>query len=118
MAWAIIYDSADLAVIGPAANIIQTGGGGISTADRNAMRTMWTGGVSAWATAPIAPPGLQEGGSDARVLICSAGSLLGTSTSFVELIEKYVASGKLTDRYLLALTRDMKRPSGGKVVWP
>lgn len=118
MAWAIIYNSADLAVIGPAANTIQAGGTGITTADRNAMRTMWTAGLSSYATAPVAPSAFQEGDPDSRVLVCTAGSLRGTSASFVELLEKYVNSGKLSNRYLLGLTRDMKRPSGGKPSWP
>lgn len=116
--WAILYNSADLAVIGPAANVIQIGGGGISTADRNAMRTMWTGGVSTWATAPVAPSANREGDADTRVLACTTGSLRGTATSFVELIEKYTRSGRLPNIYLLALCRDMKRPSGGRPTWP
>jgi hypothetical protein len=114
MAWALIYNAADIAVIGSAANTIQTGGGGVSTADRNAMRGMWTAGMSAWATAPVAPPSLQEGDPQMRVLTCSAGSL----QSFVDLSEKYTRSNRLTNHYLLALCRDMRRPSGGKASWP
>lgn len=113
MAWAIFYNSADLAVLGPAMQRLQAGGGGIVNADRNAFRTMWNAGLSTWQTAPVAPVGMQQGDSDTRILACG----IATRAAFVALLRKY-ANSPLGSTYLLALARDMERPSGGRDPWP
>jgi hypothetical protein len=74
------------------------------------MRTLWTAGLSGWASAPAAPLERQEGDPDTRVLSCSSGS----RAQLVGLLRKYIASGVLTNRYLLALCRDSERASGGR----
>jgi hypothetical protein len=77
MAYAIFYNSADLNVI--AANVQATLAANydqfLTTQERNstkqAFQRAWNGGLSGWATAPIAPVERRDSDADTRIIVVS-----------------------------------------------
>lgn len=121
MAFAIFYNHQDLTQI--AANVEATLANNydqfLTTQERNSVKQTfqraWTGGLSGWSTAPIAPPNKQEGDPDTRIIVVS-----GAQVSLAALIAAVLLIGQKVPGalYMQAIADDLSRSSGAVEPWP
>jgi len=121
MAYAIFYNHQDMTAI--AANVSATLANDydayLTVTERNFCKQMfqraWVGGLSGWATAPIAPPERQEGDPDTRIVVVS-----GPQVRKQDLIDAlFILAAKVPGAaYMGAIARDLQGESGCVEPWP
>lgn len=112
--FAVRYNMADLIALTDGLGRLQTGGAGITNADRNDARALWNGGLSNWQLAQVYTGPEAGGDPDCRQLIVVGGSR--NLATLIALIRKYALT--FNQPYLLGLARDLGRSDGGKDPWP
>ena len=121
MAYAIFYNHQDLTAI--AANVEATLANNydqfLTTQERNSAKQTfqraWTGGLSGWSTAPIAPIEKQEGEPDTRIIVVS-----GAQVSLAALIStlRVLAAKVPGAAYMSRIADDLSGSSGAVEPWP
>lgn len=121
MAYAIFYNHEDLTAI--AANVEATLASNydqfLTTQERNNAKQVfqraWTGGLSGWSTAPIAPVEKQEGDPDTRIIVVS-----GAQVSLQDLRNVLnLLAGKVPGAtYMARIATDLGGTSGAVEPWP
>jgi hypothetical protein len=121
MAYAIFYNHQDLTAI--AANVEATLANNydqyLTVQERNTCKQTfqraWTGGLSGWSTAPVAPLDRQEGDADTRIVIASGAQV----TKAVLIAALNVIALKVPGAaYMAAIARDLAGESGCVEPWP
>lgn len=113
LAFAIFYNSADLAVIASAVNAGRTDTR-LTNAQRTTASRSWNNGLSAWASAPVASVARQEGDADTRVLVISVVQV--NRAQFIDLLNQIAV--RMGDGYMRKIAEDAGKSSGGAEPWP
>jgi hypothetical protein len=121
MAYAVFYNHEDLTSI--AANVQAMLAGDydslLTTQERNNAKQVfqraWTGGLSGWSTAPLAPVDRQSGDPDCRIIVVS-----GQQVSLQALRQVlYLLAQKVPGAwYMQAIADDLGGESGAVEPWP
>lgn len=96
MSFAIFYNETDLPLLTSAWQAAKLAG-----QDRTYAGSIWNGGLSGWANAPIAPLALQFGDPDTRMIILTS----GTKAQLIAFLYKYATQTGCA--YLAVFADDM-----------